>query len=274
MTTASVIVTTYQRPDALDRVLESLSRQRSVPLEVVVADDGSTEPTAACIKSWQGVFPCPLHHVWQPDEGFRAAAARNKALAIARGDYVIFMDGDCIAPPDFLANHLALAERGFFVAGNRVLLSKAFTAHVLESRLDLSPWRIADWALARVRGFVNRILPLLRFPDGAFRKRQPREWRGAKTCNLAAWRGDLLEVNGFDERYTGWGHEDADLAVRLIRAGVLRKDGRFATGVLHLWHPENDRSQLTDNEARLAKIIAADRVRAEHGVSQYLSEAR
>lgn len=274
MSTLSVIVTTYERPDALDRVLESLAHQRLVPLEVIVADDGSKPPTAECIALWQRAFPCPLHHVWQPDEGFRAAAARNKALAAAQGDYIVFMDGDCIAPVDFLANHLHLAEAGHFVAGNRVLLSESFTRQVLASRIDLSAWRLGEWVLARLRGSVNRLLPLLRLPDGALRKRQPREWRGAKACNLGAWRSDLLAVNGFDERFTGWGHEDADLAVRLIRAGVLRKDGRFASGVLHLWHPQNDRSQLGENEQRLAQIIAADRVCAERGVSQYLSPAR
>lgn len=274
MSTLSVIVITYERPDALDRVLESLARQRSVPVEVIVADDGSKQPTAECIAHWQQAFPCLLRHVWQPDEGFRAAAARNRALAIAQGDYIVFMDGDCIAPADFLTNHLRLAELGHFVAGNRVLLSAAFTQRVLASRIDLSGWNFGAWVFARLRGSVNRLVPLLRLPDGSLRKRRPQEWRGAKTCNLGAWRADLLAVNGFDERYTGWGHEDADLAVRLIRAGILRKDGRFATGVLHLWHPQNDRSQLAENEARLAQILHADRVRAERGVSQYLSAAR
>lgn len=274
MGTLTVIVTTYERPDALDRVLESLSRQRRVPLEVIVADDGSKPPTAECIARWQQSFPCPLHHVWQPDEGFRAAAVRNKALAAAQGEYIVFIDGDCIAPADFIANHARLAEPGWFVAGNRVLLDESFTQQVLASRVDLSGRRLGDWVMARLRGSINRVLPLLRLPDGSLRKRRPREWRGAKTCNLGAWRSDLLSVNGFDERYIGWGHEDADLAVRLIRAGVLRKDGRFATGVLHLWHPENDRSQLADNEQRLAHIISGDRVRAECGVSQYLTSAR
>lgn len=274
MSTLSVIVTTYERPDALDRVLESLARQRRVPEEVIVADDGSKPSTAECIARWQRFFPCPLRHVWQPDEGFRAAAARNRALAIAQGDYIVFMDGDCIAPADFLANHLRLAEMGRFVAGNRILLSESFTRRVLASRIDLTKWHFGSWVLARLRGSVNRLLPFLRLPDGSLRKRRPHEWRGAKTCNLGAWRADLLAVNGFDERYTGWGHEDADLAVRLIRAGVLRKDGRFGTGVLHLWHPQNDRSQLAENEERLAQIINADQVRAERGVSQYLPAVR
>lgn len=274
MSTLSVIVTTYERPDALDRVLESLARQRRMPREVIVADDGSKQSTAECISRWQQSFPCSLRHVWQPDEGFRAAAARNKALAAAQGDYIVFIDGDCIAPADFLDNHMRLAEPGHFVAGNRALLSEAFTRRVLASRIDLTGWHIGAWVIARLRGFVNRLLPLLRLPDGALRKRDCKEWRGAKTCNLAAWRTDLLAVNGFDEQYTGWGHEDADLAVRFIRAGVLRKDGRFATGVLHLWHPPNDRTQLAENEQRLAQIINTDRVRAEFGVSQYLPAVR
>ena len=90
---------------------------------------------------------------------------------------------------------------------------------------------------------------------------------GARTCNLAVARRDLDRVDGFDASFNGWGLEDSDLAVRLIHAGVWRKDGRFATGVFHLWHPENDRAGLAGNQARLDDVIRGDRVRALRGLS-------
>ena len=120
-----------------------------------------------------------------------------------------------------------------------------------------------------LRGGVNRLLPALRLPLGPLRKHfyLGRNWRGAQTCNLAVARADLDRVDGFDASFLGWGLEDSDLVVRLLHAGVRRKDGRFATGVLHLWHPPNDRSRLPANQERLDAVIHSDRVRALHGLS-------
>ena len=99
------------------------------------------------------------------------------------------------------------------------------------------------------------------------RKVAPSRWEGARTCNLAVARADLDRVDGFDASFNGWGLEDSDLAIRLIHAGVRRKDGRFATGVFHLWHQENDRTRLSDNQARLDDVMRSNRVRALRGLS-------
>jgi hypothetical protein len=108
---------------------------------------------------------------------------------------------------------------------------------------------------------------LLRLPLGPLRKLEPGRWRGARSCNLAVWRDDLEHVDGFDASFTGWGREDSDLLIRLLHAGVRRKDGRFATGVIHLWHPEADRAQLAANDDRLEAVLRSDRTRAERGLS-------
>jgi hypothetical protein len=108
---------------------------------------------------------------------------------------------------------------------------------------------------------------VLRLPLGPLRKLRPQAWRDARSCNLAVWRADLDRIDGFDANFSGWGREDSDLLVRLLRTGVRRKDGAFATGVVHLWHAEADRSRLEENQRKLDEVIASERVRAERGMS-------
>ncbi len=266
----SLVVTTYNRPDALLAVLHGLSNQTDRGFEILIADDGSTEDTAELIARFAGSVDIPVRHLWQEDCGFRAGAARNRAISVARGEYLIFIDGDCVVRPGFVAAHRRLAERGWFVAGNRALLSQSFTTRVLARGTLFHAWSFAHWGGVRCVGGVNRLLPLLSLGDGAWRKAYPARWQGARTCNLAVWCDDLFVINGFDERYTGWGHEDADLAVRLIRSGIQRKDGRFATTVMHLWHTENDRSHLPDNQRRLTEILSSTATRAIQGLDHYL----
>lgn len=263
----SVIVTTYNRADALDAVLRALARQTDRNFEIVVADDGSGPDTARVIENWRDRLPIPLKHVWQENRGFRGAEVRNRGIGASSGRYCIFLDGDCLARANFIATHRRLAEPGWFVAGNRILLSRGLTETVLARGLGDETWDIAALLRERWRGGVNRLLPALHLPLGPLRKIHSKAWEGAKTCNLAVARRDLDRIDGFDTHYAGWGLEDSDLIVRLFHAGVRRKDGRFATGVLHLWHPESDRSGLAGNQRRLDEVLASDRVRATRGLS-------
>ncbi|HKA77377.1 MAG TPA: glycosyltransferase family 2 protein [Pseudolabrys sp.] len=263
----SVIVTTYNREDALDAVLRSLAWQRDADFEVIVADDGSGARTAEVVASWKAKIGRRLEHVWHADHGFRAAEIRNGAILVARGAYCIFLDGDCIARPDFVGTHRQLAEPGWFVSGNRVLLSRELTAKVLRENLTPESWNFPRWLAERLRGGINRLSALLHLPLGPMRRLRQRAWRGARSCNLAIWRADLDRVDGFDADYSGWGKEDSDIIVRMLHAGVHRKDGTFATGVVHLWHAEADRSQLAENEHKLDGVISSDRVRARRGLS-------
>lgn len=263
----SVIVTTYNRDDALAAVLRALARQTDPDFEVIVADDGSGPSTAALVESWQAGAGHRVVHVWHEDKGFRAAEIRNRAILAARGTYCVFLDGDCIARPDFVAAHRRLAEHGWFVSGNRVLLSPELTERVLHDDLAPERWSLVRWLAERLRGGVNRIAALLHLPLGPLRRLRKTAWQGARSCNLAIWRADLDRVDGFDADYSGWGKEDSDIIVRLLHAGLRRKDGNFATGVVHLWHKEADRGQLNDNEAKLAGVLGSDGVRARRGLS-------
>jgi len=263
----SVIVTTYNREDALDLALRALARQTDRNFEILIADDGSTPATAAVVANWKNERSVAVTHVWQKNCGFRAGEIRNRAIAASRGDYCIFLDGDCLAPPDFVARHRALAEPGWFVVGNRILLAPALTNTVLAQALAPETWSFARLLAERARGGVNRLMPALNLPLGRLRRMSPKSWVGARTCNLAVARADLDRVDGFDITFNGWGLEDSDLVVRLLKADVRRKDGRFATGVVHLWHPEADRSSLRRNQQMLDDVLRGDRVRARSGLS-------
>ncbi|HXX51515.1 MAG TPA: glycosyltransferase family 2 protein [Xanthobacteraceae bacterium] len=263
----SVIVTTYNREDALDAALRALSRQSDRNFEVVVADDGSRADTARLVESWTPRLPVPLKYVRHEHRGFRGGEIRNRGVRASAGALCIFLDGDCLARPDFIALHRRLYEPGWFVAGNRILLSRELTQAVLAQGLAAETWNFSMLLRGWLTGGVNRLIPALHLPLGPLRKLRSHDWQGAKTCNLAVSRGDLDRVDGFDSAYAGWGLEDSDLVVRLLHAGLRRKDGRFATGVLHLWHPQNDRSQLAANRERLEDAIGGSRVRARQGLS-------
>lgn len=266
----SVVVTTYNWPEALERVLHALSLQTALPEEVVVADDGSGDKVATVIQSWLGKAPFRLRYCWQPDEGFRAAMIRNRAVALTSSDYLIFLDGDCIPLPRFVENHKRLAEKGWFVSGNRILLQPTFTEAVLSQKIPVWHYSWRAWGkVVRERG-CHRRWPLLSLPLGQLRKWRAKRWQGAKTCNLGVFREDFLKVNGLEESYVGWGLEDSDFVVRLIYANVRRKAGKFAIPVVHLWHPEADRASLSAHQAQLKHTLKEKRFLAKQGVDQYL----
>jgi glycosyltransferase involved in cell wall biosynthesis len=264
----SVVVTTYNRMDALNAVLRGFARQNDRGFEVIIADDGSNPPARDVMHAGAARFDFPIKYVWHTDRGFRAGEIRNRAILASRGSYCIFLDGDCIPRPNFIAAHRRLAEPGWFVAGNRVLLSREFTRGVLAEGAEPAVWTLRTWLALRWQQSINRVGPLWSLPLGPLRKVRPAAWRGARSCNLAIWRSDLDRVDGFDATYNGWGLEDSDLLIRLLRTGVRRKDGNFATGVIHLWHPESDRSSLVENQRRLDEIERAGRVRAIRGLSR------
>jgi len=267
----SVIITTYNWPSALSLCLQSLLAQQDRHFEIIIADDGSDAATRASIAEFIRTSEINIQHVFHPDQGFRAGTIRNKAAAVSRGEYLLFLDGDCLVFPHFMARHRRLAEAGYFVPGNRILLNQAYTRQVLQQNLPLyqqSPvFFLKLWLYRR----INRLLPLLYLPGSHFRYRHPQRWEKAMTCNLAVWKQDFFKVNGFDELFEGWGFEDSDLVIRLIHQGVKRKEGRFAVPVLHLWHKQNDRSRHDSNYQRLMQRLENPAIiRSERGVDQYL----
>lgn len=264
----SVVITTYNRSDALLAVLAGLARQTDRHFEVIVADDGSREEQRRLILESDLAQSLHLTHVWHPDVGFTASRIRNRGVAAARGDYLIFMDGDCVPEVDFIARHKALAQPGFFVNGSRVMLSPALTQRVVAGTEQVSGRSVWYWLGQRLRGHASKLTHLLRLPDGPWRVKRAFSWKGIRSCNMGVWRADFARVDGFDESFVGWGHEDADLVLRLHHAGVLRKNGFCATEVFHLWHREASRNQESQNAQLVRARVKTGVTRAALGYGQ------
>lgn len=263
---ASVVITTYNWPEALGLALGALARQRHLPYEVVVADDGSRDETRALIAATARDYPVPLRHSWQEDRGFRVALARNRAIAATSGDYVLLLDGDMVAHPRFVADHLRAAQPGSFVQGQRVLTDEVGRDRLLAG--ETQALGFFDRGLTR-RRHTLRIPPLAAL---SLRSTRGRSTAAVKTCNQGWWRADLVALNGFDERYEGWGREDKDLAVRAFHAGLERRSLRFAGLATHLYHRERHDDGDSPNDALLAEARASGRVRAPVGLDRHLAE--
>jgi len=254
----SILLATYNWPQALKLCLESLSTQTDLDYEIIIADDGSSAETKSLIEAIQPKFPVKITHLWQEDQGFRKTRILNQAIKVAGGEYLVFLDGDCIVQPDFIAEHRQLAQANHLVTGSRVLLNESLTIELLTwTHWDFK--KFANHLLSyRLSGRINKYWPLkIKLGNGAWRNYQKFVWRRIKGCNMACWKADALAIGGFDETMTGWGHEDADFVFRLQNRGLIRKSGSWATEVLHLYHRINDQSNAAENARRVREKILA-----------------
>ena len=263
----SIVITTYNRSDALIYVLRGLAAQSDRQFEVVVADDGSRAEHQNAIRAAAAELQLPLTHVWHPDVGFTAAQVRNLGVAACSGDYIVLLDGDCVPELDFVRQHRALAEPGFFVNGSRVLLSEGMTMDVIHKQVNVTGRNSAFWLWQRLQGRASKGGARWRLPDFPGRRQAAFQWKGIRSCNMGVWRKDYEAVEGFDESFVGWGHEDADFVLRLHNAGVQRKNGFFATEVYHLWHPESVRSMESVNAATVRTRMSSGQIRPTIGYS-------
>jgi glycosyltransferase involved in cell wall biosynthesis len=253
-----VVVATFNRPDALVRVLRGLVAQTRPPDEILIADDGSGPSTQACVADFQKGSPVPVRHVWHPDEGFRLAGIRNRAIRESRSDYLVFLDGDCIPEPHFIQDHARLARPGYFFQGKRVLVEQALAAGF--DHRSLAGGRLR-WLFCRHLSNRHHLVYLPWMPALPSRRLE-----GVRGCNMGIWRHDLLAVNGFNEDFTGWGREDSELVVRLYHYGLKRLDHGFAAICFHLWHPDYTRDEISRNDRLLADARASGRWTCANGI--------
>ncbi len=262
---ASVLITTYNAPRELDLALTGLARQSQSPHEVVVADDGSKEETRALVHRWAERFPVPLIHVWHEDAGYRRAKILNEAVRRASGDYFVFLDGDSIPHPRWLADHAELARPDRVLCGRRVRLGPAISAGL--SADDVTSGRLEPFFGPVLRSAFHdgtkRALLGLRLPPPLARVFHPRS-RRLMGVNFSLSRADFYEVNGLDEEYVGYGLEDYDLEIRLRRAGKELYPLLNRAVVWHLYHPM--KSVGPEIRARFLALQESDRTRARHGI--------
>ena len=265
----SLVITTYNRSDALLAVLRGLVAQTDRDFEVVVADDGSRPEHVQALLQSPEAAQLKLIHVWHPDVGFTASKVRNRGVKAASGDYIVLMDGDCVPELDFVAQHKRLAQAGCFVNGSRVLLSAELTQQVLKGQVNLYGRSPLWWLGQRLQGHANKLTGLIRLPAN-LKSRLHSEfvWKGIRSCNMGVWKTDYALVDGFDESFSGWGHEDADFVLRLHHAGLIRKNGFCATEVFHLWHPEAARNDESQNAQTVRQRQGSNIVKAVLGYGQ------
>ncbi len=259
----AVIISTYNNPDFLRLVLDGYAKQSYQHFSIYIADDGSNEDTRELIEHISQSFPVPIQHIWHEDQGFRKARVHNLALQQVKEDYVILTDGDCIPHPYLIETHRRLAQKNILICGSRILLSRAYTEHVCKSGSSPS-FTPLHCIKKRLQGHINRIFPLF-LP--AHLSAANKKISGIHGCHISCHTKHLLHINGFDESFEGWGREDSDLVARLLHSGVQRKNLR-GTPVLHLWHQENNRNQLENNNALLQACLDEKRQQSLLGIRE------
>ena len=253
----SLLITTYNWKAALYLVLKSVQRQKVLPNEVLIADDGSTEDTKAMINQISKSFPVPIKHTWHEDKGFRAGEIRNKAIETSESEYIIQIDGDCMLHPLFVKDHLEHAKPAYFLAPSRVLLGEQKTKKILAAQKVKISFFSKD---------VGNRKNIIRFPFFnkmfSINTNKPKSMLyGIRGCNMSFWKSDVLKINGYDTKIYGWGREDSEFAIRLINSGVSCQRIKFSCIQYHLYHKINERNrfgvnnQFTENSIRLKKIV-------------------
>jgi glycosyltransferase involved in cell wall biosynthesis len=260
----ALAITTYERPDALAAVLASVSRQSASPAEIIIADDGSGETTRFVIEGFTRASFVPVRTVSQPHAGFRVARLRNLAIAATHAEYLVFVDGDMLLHPEFIADHVRAARRGYFTQGIRANADAALTRRLLD---DPS---IAVGPTTRGLGLLRRAYLLHAPALSPLLRRVGNSLVSIKSCNQGFWRRDLLRVNGFNEAFEGWGPEDKELCARLGFAGVRRQTLLFGGIAVHLGHPPAPRARVAANVAILEATRKERKIRCESGIDSHL----
>jgi len=251
----SVIVSTYNSPAWLEKVLWGYSCQQHQDFELIIADDGSSAETRELIERMRERTGLAIKHVWQPDEGFRKCRILNLATLEADSDYVVYTDGDCIPRSDFLAVHAAEAEPGRYLSGSYHKLPMNLSKAI--NRDDILSGRCFELTWLKQQG-LRSSYKNAKLIVGSRSAR----WLNTLTTtrcrfkgsNGSAWLPDVIKVNGFDERMP-WGGEDREFGVRLINAGIRPKHVRYNAIVIHLDHPRGYRDPEAIKKNKQLRVL-------------------
>lgn len=265
MFSTSLVITTYNNPLRLNLCLQSLLQQSVLPDELLIADDGSGVATSELIAQFSSKLKINVKHVWQEDEGFQLSRIRNKAFARSECDYIIQTDGDLIFHKHFIRDHIAFAKAGCFVSGTRSNIDQHQTELLLKSGAVPPLTYYSKGLKKRYNALRIGVLRGL----NAMLQTSPHNMHYVLGCNMAFWKKDLRDVNGYNELFKGWGKEDNDIAARLINAGKKLRFLKFGGIVFHLWHKGDSAVMLAENEKRFSQSIRDKLIVAEKGMDQY-----
>lgn len=264
--TVTLLVSTYNWKEALSLSLSSALSQTVLPDEIVVADDGSTPDTLCMIEKIREQTSVPIVHVWHEDQGFRKTTIYNKALAKAKGEYIVQIDGDVILNRYFIQDHLELAEEGYFICGSRVKLGSVAAKILLDGeRYDFNLLRQSPRSM--FNGFRSKILR--QYLAKRYSKNNFGRLRG---CNTSYWRADAIKINGYNEDLTMWGHEDTEFAYRLFHAGVQKKFVKMGGVVFHIHHKVSSNANEHFHFKVLDDVIKNRTSWCENGINKYLEK--
>jgi glycosyltransferase involved in cell wall biosynthesis len=258
----SLVTPTYNWPEALELLLLSIKNQSHFPDEVIIADDGSKKETEALIQKFQKDFPVPLHHVWHEDNKNQKPAIMNKAIAKAKNDYIIEIDGDIIMHKDFVKDHLEMAQKNTFLYGSRVNIQENHLEDLFKNKQTSFDFFSKG---IKKRGRTLR-LPFL---SKLYKEEETRSSK-LRGCNMSFWREDFIKVNGFNENLVGWGIDDSEMIQRLLNTGIKGKRLKFRGIVYHIYHNEQDKSHINMNKIIENETTAKKITFIEKGVNQYL----
>ncbi len=267
---ASVIITTYNQPEQLEKVLWGYGAQMGADFELIVADDGSDLSTTEVIDRVSQAAGLDVQHIWHEHRGFRKTEILNRAIVAARAPYLIFSDGDCIPRDDFVATHERLAEPGFFLSGGYLKLPRDVSARITVADVRSGDATRPEWLRDRGWHPGKRALRLLRAKPVASLldviTPTRRTWNGH---NSSAWKDAVVAANGFDLDM-GYGGLDRALGERLMNAGVRGRQVRHRTPCLHLYHerPYVDREKWKRNHEIRHRIRRNRETRAVQGIAE------
>ena len=257
----SLIICTYNWPEALSFVLSSVNKQTVLPDEIIIADDGSDNSTSIIIKEFSRNTKIPLIHSWQKDDGVRIPHSRNRAIARSNYEYIVMVDGDTILGNNFIKDHKKFAQKGIYIQGSRVLLQEAFTKKILNNNKFQKP----SFFMKDSKNKINMLrVPLLTSFYKYFKSQKLIRIRG---CNFSMHKDEIIQVNGFNESFTSWGREDSEFVQRLFNIGVKKQLLKFSGVQYHLYHKQSNSN--SDNDMILSNTVNKNLKWCESGIASY-----
>jgi glycosyltransferase involved in cell wall biosynthesis len=248
----SVIISTYNQPEWLKKVLIGYEQQSFKNLEIIIADDGSTKETEAVVKEFREGSNLEITHVWQEDKGFRKTKILNKAVQKTQASYLIFTDGDCIPRADFVETHVKLKKKNSFLSGGYFKLPKNISEAISDD--DIKTQRCFDKVWLLDQGLKKKF-KINKLTASGFKEQFLNTLTPTKATfdgmNVSVWKNDVIEVNGFDKRME-YGGEDRELGERLMNIGVKPIQIRYSAICLHLDH---ERSYVNETALEKNKAI-------------------